>query len=229
MGMRAATYDGVRGVRILVEQGGTVRRLCRVAWAADDASLYIFPYGLDGRFHFGQASIPASEASSTVPFNDQEQSASMPKLSLHQTGQVHIKAGSTMVGPLHIPAMADLRGQHVATVTCSRFEALPLFEGEPKTTGSVMDLAIPASDAVVSGRCAIYINGQEPVFAGPVQIKARFVRPSLDQPVYLGFLTRAQGALNDGPDSDAVVVTAGWDPEVTDASEAQDYMFIVAK
>lgn len=227
--MQGATYEGVRSVRILVEQGATIRRLCRLAWAADDASLYILPYGVEGRFHFGQASVPASEASSTVPFNDQETSASMPKLSLHESGQVHIKAGSAMVGPMYIPPLADLRGQHVATATCSRFEALPLFEGEPKTTGSVIDLAVPASDALESGRCVIYINGQEPVFAGAAQMQARFVRPSLDQPLYVGFLTVGQAALNDGPDSDSVIVTAGWNPGVTDVSAPMDYMFIVAK
>lgn len=223
------TYSRVRAVRLLVAHGGTIRRLSKVAWAADDASLYIFPYGREGRFHFGRASIPASEATATVPFDDQETSASVPKLSLHESGQVHIKAGSRTVGPMAIPRLADLRGQHVATVTCSRFAGLPVFEGEPRTTGSEIDLVTPADDAVPSGRVAIFMNGQAPTFVGPVNIQARFVRPSLDQPLYVGFRTWAQEALNDGDDADVVMVTAGWDPEATDVEDPMDYVFIVAK
>ncbi len=229
MGLSAATYEDVKPVRMLVAQGGKISRLCKLGWTAGDASLYVFPYALEGRFHFGRASIPSSSERATVPFNNQETSESMPKLSVHESGQVHIRAGSRMVGPMRIPRLGDLRGEHVATVTCSRFERLPPFDGEPQTTGSEIDLAIPAGDGVPSGRLAIFMNGREASFNDQVNITARFVRPTLDEPLYLGFSTLGQPTLNDGEDSDAVVVTAGWHPQATDLVEQMDYLFVVTK
>jgi len=65
----------------------------------------------------------------TFDFTDQQATDRMPKLSIHESGRVHIRVGDTTVGPVYTPQLATLRGEHIAAVATDVFEGLPVFQG----------------------------------------------------------------------------------------------------
>ena len=149
-----------------------------------------------------------------------------PKLSIHESGQVHIHAGSTRVGPLKTLPFRDYRGQHLATVCFDRFEGLATFEGTPKTSSSEQDLVIPIDSEVESGRLALYLNGEKSLFAG--QTKCWFVvtitRPP-HLPVHLCVKALPQEPVGDLSRGGGVSVLAGWDPSLPE-SAPQQYLYV---
>ncbi len=105
-----ATHRTVTTVRFCVRFHDAVLRVCKAAFSGQDGSIYLFRYGARGEYHFGRSSIPAGQQEATVPFDQQEASDSTPKLSFHESGQVHVKAGGMMVGPMFASPLAELRG-----------------------------------------------------------------------------------------------------------------------
>jgi hypothetical protein len=220
----------VREARILVGYRESAYRLCKLAWSKTDASFYIFPYATAGLYSLGRHSVPNDSAEATVPFDQQETSTMTPKLSIHESGQVHIKVGGSLrVGPLQTVALADLRGDHVATVTCSRFESLPRHTGPIRSTGSEADLVIPSDAGVESGRLAIYVNGASPSFPVPVRFILVFQRPTLSQTLFVGVAPISQRQLSEEPEAPGAVLIAGWNPRADDPSSAADFLFIVGR
>ena len=60
---------------------------------------------------------PQGQSTDTFNFREQIGADSTPKLSIHNSGQVHIYANEqAKAGPVFIPPLDDLRGEHVATV-----------------------------------------------------------------------------------------------------------------
>lgn len=117
-------YEAVTEARLCVSYRAEVLRVCKLAVSKTDSSLYLFPYGPAGEYYFGRLSIPAGKQSATIPFDQQETSANIPKISIHESGQVHIKAGDAVTGPMFASPLSDLCGEHIATVTCVRFSDL---------------------------------------------------------------------------------------------------------
>jgi hypothetical protein len=218
----------IREFRILADQRGDLRSLCKIALSQSDGSLYLFPYAAGGSFHFGRSSIPADEGQATIPFDDQETSPRTPKLSIHETGQVHIQAGERRVRPMSIPPLSDLRGQHVASVTCVRFSALAHFDRAPRLGGAERDLIIPVGEGVESGRLALYVNGEAPAFPGKDAITFALRRPTLERPLYLRLTPYSQPPLGEEGGA-TVIMAAGWNPQGTPVSEPVDYLFIVTR
>jgi hypothetical protein len=124
--------SNLREVRILIDHRGSLGRLCKLVVSNADGSLYVLPYGPVGEFRFGRSAIPGGQTSATVSWGDQEPSSSAPHLSVHERGQVHVKVQrETVVGPMAIPPLAGLRGDHVASVYANHFGRLAPFEGTP--------------------------------------------------------------------------------------------------
>jgi hypothetical protein len=225
----AKTRGGVRAIRFVVDRGGSLLQVCKLGFSAADASLYLFPYSPGSNYSFGRMLFPASEESSTVPFDEQESSAETPKLSIHESGQVHVKAGGRMVGPMFAGVLAEYRGEHFATVSCVRFDGLAPLRRLPKTQGPEWDLVTPSDEAAESGRLVFYANAAEPSFAGRCRVTARLTRPSLADPLFVGVRFAAQDPLDATGKARGVVVIAGWnalDPAPFDAEA--DHLFIVA-
>ncbi len=222
-------YEGVTEARLCVSYRGQVFRVCKLAVSKVDSSLYLFPYGPAGVYFFGRLSIPAGEQSATIPFDQQETSADIPKISIHESGQVHIKAGGAVAGPMYTSPLFDLRGEHIATATCVRFSDLAPLEGAPKTSGPRPDIVIPAEEGVESGRLVFYANAVAPSFLDPCSITARLVRPTLAGPLFVGVRSLAQGELSSEPETRGVTVIAGWDPRNPPPESAPaDHLYVVA-
>lgn len=220
----------MRGFRVLIGHGSHLLRMCRFGFNTGDASLYLIPLGVAAQYFFGQHVIPAGEDGVTAPFDDQERSDRPPHLSIHQSGEVHVRSGYTEAGPIFLPPITDLRGQHVATVTCNRFAGLPVYARTPSTSGPVQDVVLPTEPGVESGRLAVYANAERPVFPVSQSITVTLERPNLRRPFYVGIKPFAQTALGGASEDPSVIVIAGWDPlDPRALSGPTPYLFIVGR
>lgn len=161
-----AGSDQIRELRVLVSSEGVLRRLCRFAFTNRDASIYLMAHATAGRYFYGDETLEEHAASRTFPYTEQLSSDAVPKVSIHERGQVHVYAdGASRAGPLQIPALPRLRGQHVASVVVDTFAGLARFKGRPRASGRERDLIIEVEPGALSGRLAVYVNGSEPRFA----------------------------------------------------------------
>lgn len=215
----------IREVRLLASWRDGLLRLCKLIFSARDASIYLVPYARGRRFFSGGSAMPERELTDTLRYPEGIESDREPKLSLHESGQVHVLAGSTRVGPLHTLPLATFRGEHVATVCFDRFENLSPFQGAPADSGPERDLVIPVESGVESGRFALYLNGIEPVFAGgECWFTVTIRRPTLTCPLYLCVRAIPQEPLGEAPRS-GVTVLAGWNPALADLAH-QNYLYV---
>ena len=118
------TVGDFRELRLLVDLGGDLRKIAKVVFSKSDASLYLFPYAPSGRYYFGGRHMDEVEFEDKIKFSDDLYSESVPKLSIHETGQVHIQAKGVKAGPVSISPFADWRGQHIATVGADNFSCV---------------------------------------------------------------------------------------------------------
>jgi hypothetical protein len=197
-------------IRVLVQHRAGVRHAFDLTFMDGDASVYVALPEPFSKYHYGKASFPPGEQTATFSVLGQLESSDMPHLSLHQSGQVHVRTTKgPKAGPLFIPPLAELQGGHVATVTAAHFEAFPTFQRERGADDQVIDV----EHGVDSGRFAVYINGRSPSFACPPERTAFTVavaNPKVATPVYVAVAPWSQAALG----SEAgVFVVAGFQPD----------------
>ena len=192
-------------VRIVLEYHGASRKLFRVT-AGHDGSLYIFPYGPAGRYYCGEQASDEHEDEITFPFDGDPPVERIPKISIHPSGQVHVKAPDYVAGPVHIPRFQDLRGHHVATVSADALGSLAEFTGTPRDDDTHLDHIRRVREGVDSARVAVYVNGRERDFPDAVRLIWPIETPSGRVEVGLAFL--AQEPLGER----GVSVIAGWNP-----------------
>ena len=191
--------------------------------------MYLFPYGKTGRYFYGKQTLGEAEISHTFNFKEQFQGDKIPKLSIHETGQVHVYIeGQKKAGPLQTIPLSELRGEHIASVSIDAFEKLPVHRQKPKTTGAEQDIEIPADDKAESGRVKILVNAAAvPVFKDRCARIVHMKRPHLETPVHICFVPIGQEAL--GPEGKGgVTVIAGWNPGKV-VMETLDFLYIRAQ
>ena len=221
----AMSPSDVRELRILVEHRQKLYRLCKLAFAKSDSSIYIFPYAREGKFFYGSRSMPERQFKDTFPFKEQLTSDEVPKISIHESGQVHVISSGVRAGPLQIPPLSSLRGQHIASVVADQFSVLAEFTGKPRPTGSRIDHVIPAEDTTESGRLAFYLAGDRPAFEAPnCRLVFTLRRITLREPIYLGIKPIAQDPMG-APKGIGVTAIAGWDL-TGEYQEGADYLFV---
>ena len=206
----------VRRFRLLLKHDGQVRRLAGFS-AGPDGSLYIFPQSPTGRYFCGNESMGEGVVSHTFRFDSAPPIEEVPKLSLHPSGQVHLKKGAEyLTDPLRIPRFRDLRGEHVASVGASRFDILPTFQGKARISGSRRDEVIPVRKGVNAGRFAVYLNGAEASFAGKISVL---------WPLRGGAFVGVGGWADDDLGEDATFAIGGWDPTQR-PWDHQEFLFV---
>lgn len=204
--------SNIREVRFLIRTNNALRKMCKLAFSDKDASLYLFPYSKSGNYYYGSKSNSKNEIEYKFDFTEDIFEEKTPKLSIHEKGQVHVQVNKNRAGPLFIPHLSTLRGEHIASVTPDSFEGLPIHTDKIRNTGSEIDHIIEAPANLKNGRFLIYANGFEPRFQS---VQHNFVitleRPSIPRPLYFGILTRGQAILGE-PTSKGVNIISGWDP-----------------
>ena len=223
----------LKSIRFLVQDHNKHFAFFKVAISSNDASLYIFPYSINGRYYSGISTLPDVYTDSgshkvDVPFTEQLSAETMPKLSIHERGQIHVDIGNERVGPLWVPNLNEVIDQHVATVTTDNLSGLPEYCKEPVSIPPEIDFIIKTEGEVESIRVLIYVNGFEKSFKHENVILAVGTRgrDHLESPIYFSFYPVAQPNLitEEGGDS-GIVIISGWDISKPIGSET-DFLFI---
>lgn len=206
--MPSRALSANRQLRVLVHVASGLRRLCSIAFSKNDASIYVIPYCVGGRYYFGSESMAEKQALATFDFKIQESAELAPKLSIHESGQVHVRIGNITAGPLRMPPLANLRGQHVATVCADTLNGLVEFKSERP----VRDCLILDPDAeTLSVRLAVYINGLNASFNTPCP-RYTNLPAKASGTVHVGFAPLGQEPLGSAESKPGVTVIGGWDP-----------------
>jgi hypothetical protein len=198
-------------VRVVIDDRGVPRLLCEISVMPTDASVYLHPAPADEYFWI-DSEMPDEERSMDIHYGN-NRADGRPKISIHQSGQVHVKsaAGRYLAGPVWIPELRELRGGHVATVTTDDFDALPLVGSLPPPTTPYLDHKITAEPGVASGRLIILINGAEPRFQlDCAHIEMR--RPLLAGPLWVGLAPVAQMPLQGEAQAPGTTIILGFNP-----------------
>jgi hypothetical protein len=215
----------IRELRVLIQHQGALRSLCKIAFSNRDASLYFFPYSLNRRYFFGGRSMPDTIFEDKVDFSQGIRANTTPKLSIHETGQVHVQASTALAGPLFVPPLSDWRGQHAATICPDALSSLPEYPVSPKDRGQSIDRLIEVPDRVESIRLAVYIAGDRPSFETPnCPIIITLKRRTIQNPLYVALKPIPQSPI--GVDLQAgVTILAGWNP-TNQREQGLDYIYI---
>ena len=215
----------LRELRLLVDLGNDVRKIAKIAFSNSDASLYMFPYAPNGKYYYGGRHMDEVEFEDKVRFTDDIFSDQVPKLSIHETGQVHIKAKDSIAGPVLISHLSEWRGQHIASVSIDHFSSLSEFRGSISSEGSEIDHVIPVDEIVKSGRLVFYLAGDRAAFKEPnCRLVLTIARPTIENPIYIGIQPKAQDSLSD-LDLGGITVLAGWNV-APETSEGVNYLYI---
>ena len=78
---------------------------------------------------YGGRHMDEVEFEDKVKFTDDLFSDQTPKLSIHESGQVHIKVKDSIAGPVLISPLSEWKGQHIASVSIDHFSSLSEFRG----------------------------------------------------------------------------------------------------
>lgn len=220
--------DGVktiREIRLHLESPEGLRRIAKVAFSRRDASIYLIPYGPRGEYFYGSRAMADGQTTDTFNFREQLWAESNPKLSIHETGQVHIyAAGRPRAGPLRIAPLRDLRGQHVATLRWDSVQTLSVYAKGPKITAPDIDVGFGVPDGVEAGALLIFANGAENRFlTGYVHFGLQ-VSSREGPPIFFGIAAVAKETFSDG----GVTVLAGFDARKAGTGEADEF-FVPAR
>ena len=217
--------DSLRELRLLVDLGNDLRSIAKLAFSSSDASLYLFPYAPSGKYFYGGRQMGEVKFEDEIRFTDDLFSDQVPKLSIHETGQVHVQAKGSRAGPVSISPLSKWRGQHIASVSVDTFAALATFEGSVSNVGPEIDHVIPVDQLVQSGRLVFYLSGDRPPFEEPhCRLVVTLRRPTLGNPIYVAIQPKAQNPLSD-LGLGGVTVLAGWDA-YPKPGEAVNYLYI---
>jgi hypothetical protein len=215
----------LRELRLHLEQrDGTLRRVANARFTAADASLYLMPFALTGRYVYGQKSLELGEASATIDLgSDVTATEKIPKISIHETGRVHVESpASDQVGPVYIPPLTALRGEHIATVQWDSTEALPLPKSRRESGEADVVFGVP--DDIPAGAVLIYANGAEQTYVTEYVHFDFPVGAADGSTVYFGFTASAKDVLGDGV---GVTALAGFDPTIDQGQgDPDEFLFV---
>lgn len=217
----------LKSLRLLVDHAGTIRQVAKVGFGQSDASLYVIPYCTEGVYAAGVSTIPQSEVQVQVDLTQGITSEEAAKFSIHESGQVHVRAGAAMAGPLQIPRLETLSGSNVASISIDRFDVLPIHQRATKTGGREQDHIIPTDGKVLGGVILIFVNGGTPDFDGPCRLTAELSRAYLRQSVFVGLSVEGREALTEEPEGGLTII-GGWKPN-SGLHEEAEFVYLRAR
>jgi len=219
----------VKECRFVVDVDGDLRKVCRIVFPKNDASLYLIPYGRNNRYWWGEGRFAAGQQRATFKNRNEAPANAIPKLSIHESGQVHVKTVSTgdyEAGPLHTGPLWKFRGEHLASISIDSLQSLPL-AGKKKAKPKSPDFCLRASDVGHSRRFALYANGKAPDFAVPTKARVTMNRAGLPAPLHIGIEVYSQEWLA-APDDAGVTIIAGWKADSAETLREDSLLWVRA-
>jgi len=213
-----ALYTDGRGEEQLGE-------LFNLGFSERDESLYLRPIAPNGFYHCGEEVIPAHVSDFQFNFRDGRFQTGEPvKLSIHASGQTHVKRdqprSQPVAGPLQMPPLLTMEDKHLATIQIDRFSCLRPVLRATTTAGEVVDFGFPFLDAA-AGRIVLWVNAIEPKFQD-TDFWIALARPG--GVLHVGFA----GAANDviAEDPRGFTILTGWNPLNAGIKSEQNLLFI---
>jgi hypothetical protein len=201
----------IHDCRVVVEVNTSYRKVCRLAFPKSDASLYLIPYGRQHMYLWGEGAFPEGAKNITFEYADKKGTPEKLKLTIHQSGQVHVKSlqgQDYKAGPLWTKPLWEYRGEHLASISIDSLTSLPS-AGKLKPKPKSPELILRAADVGQSRRFVLYANGAEPRFVFPVKAWVRMSRAGLPSPLYIGLAALGQKGLVEGEEG-GVSIICGW-------------------
>jgi len=200
-------------IRFLAKSGSEVKKVCKISFSKKGFNLYIIPYGKNNKYFYGAGKIVGKNK--TFNYTSQYKAIRNPKLSIHQSGQIHIyyQNPKEKAGPLFTMPLMEFRGQHLATVTVDNFYVLPTTD-TIKNKHGIHNCICELTNKDISFRIIIYLNSYEPRFIYncnliyPIKLKDN---NKLNYS-YLGMAIVSQPQLNFSKSKGGVSVISGWNP-----------------
>jgi hypothetical protein len=225
-------FDGavVSGVHVSAittrEDTVPLRSLFHLSFDKNDHSLYVRPIAPTGVYLTGEGEIPPGAAEQVAQFG--ARGAVPLKLSIHESGQVHVKedaGGRRMVaGPVLGPPLGKLRDAHVFTVTVDSFDILADMDHEPSRVPPEVDFGFPFFEAR-AGRVAVWVNAVEPRFVDTTLAATITLDRGDGRVLYVGMAGVPQEPMGDSPRG--LTAIAGWDAlTASDSQAAQPFLFV---
>lgn len=214
----------VDAVRVLIAKDQRLYRLGKIIFARADASVYLVPYGATGRYYYGRSGFSEEQIDHTFDFTEQEAATRAPKITIHESGQVHAYVGnSAKVGPLTIPPLTSYPAGHLATIQAVAIAGLAHHKKAPRSSGREVDWRVQADEGEDNCRLVIRLHSNQPeTQRGLLSIQVQ--RPSLPRPLFLTLEAHAHDRLDGNGALGGSVALAGWDP--TGASVLKDFLYI---
>lgn len=180
------SHEGPRSARVIIEKSGTRYRVSTLSWSVQDASLFVSPFSGASEYFAGSHPMAAGQASIQIPYRSGTFFVKARKLSVDESGQLHVKAptGRIVAGPIRLDHLKGWRGQQVLTIAIDEVDALPQYDHALRTEGTDQDIAIQLSHE--SARIAIYLNSEDPWFDDPTQATVGLSRGSLGSTLWVG-------------------------------------------
>lgn len=207
-------------IRILVQHGNVLRRVCKLLLPRRDFSFAIVPYSAQKQYFYRSTDFGADKLQKEIQCTDTADFESIPKMQFHDAlpgrsdGQVHISAGKIRVGATEIPPLSHWSGDHIATVDVDCFGALPEHSRALQADVDDIDQPLQFSEGVEAGRFVFCVNGQSPSFTQACPLVLRVWNDSRE--VFLGIAPKEQSPRVNESEG-GVVVIGGWNPKVTQA------------
>jgi hypothetical protein len=209
----------------LEERTGQLRKAAKVIFTRSDASLYLVPYAMNEEYFYGGRTMAAGQTEDTVNFREQIAASANPKLSIHETGQVHVYAsGQPKAGPVQIPPLADYRGEHLATVRWDWIDGMPKMRGKTKVRGPTVDCAFGVPPDIESGALLLHANGVQPAFRSQHVHFVFQVASRIGGFVFFAVTAVGKEPLG-GVREGGVTLLAGFDPTLT-ADDPAEYLYL---
>lgn len=166
-------------------------------------------------------------------YHDQLDGEETPKVSIHQSGQIHIHLGKDRTKELYIPQLNTMQDEHIASITAVSFSKLPVFNREPKLTGIKRDFIISGDPEIESGRLVIYVNGHDNSFSQKGTILT-IERKTLHSSLFFCISAVPQPPLDEPPSEKdgsqpGVIVITGWDPRKMNNDQETEYHYLIAE
>jgi hypothetical protein len=93
----------------LADHRGTVRRICKITLSQADYGLNIIPYVKQGKYFYGGKFLPEIQSKIIIKCDEERASPDdPPHLSIHESGQVQVRVGTELAGPIRMTPLKDL-------------------------------------------------------------------------------------------------------------------------